>query len=144
MRSVRAFFRDEVQRKKQIVAQELTPADEEAEFQRCSAINEEWNLEIAKIRNERIIKENAERAEFIKSRLEAKKIRDKERIDKADEMVRREKANAPSFITSANIDQAIEEALANPVDFNFSIDLQGGLYKGNEKPGKSTKKDETS
>lgn len=144
MRSVRAFFREEVQRKKEKVAQELTPADEEAEFQRCSAINEQWNLEIAKIRNERVARENAERGEFIKGRLEAKKIRDQERLVKVNENVRREKENSKTFITAKNIDQAIEEALANVVDYNFSIDLQGTIYKGNERPGKAAKKEETS
>jgi hypothetical protein len=37
---------------------------------------------------------------------------------------------ASSFITRENIDQAIEEALANPVDYNFSIDLQGNIHRG--------------
>ena len=142
MRSVRAFFRDEVQRKKQIVAQELTPADEEAEFQRISAINDQWNLEISRIRDERLIKENAERAVYIKSRLEAKKVRDQENLAKIEEIVKKEKDNSITFITSANIDQAIEHALANPADFNFSIDLQGTIYKGGEEPGKASKKPE--
>jgi small subunit ribosomal protein S26 len=145
MRSIRAFFREEVARKKQIVAQELTPADEEAEFQRCSALNEDWNLEIARKRDERIAKENAERAEFIKGRLEEKVIRDRIKMAKFEEIVKKEKENAPSFITSANIDQAIEQALANPVDYNFSIDLQGTMYKNNERPGgKAETKEETS
>lgn len=144
MRSVRAFFREEVEKKKQIAAEAVTPADEEAEFQRCSTINEQWNLEIAKNRDERLARENAERAEFIKGRLEAKKIREHETMMKIEETVRREKENSVNFITSANIDEAIEQALANPVDFNFSIDLQGTLYKGNERPGKPAPKEETS
>jgi small subunit ribosomal protein S26 len=142
MRSIRLFFRQEVKRKEQIVAQELTPADEEAEFQRCSSINDQWNLEIAKIRNERLAKENAERAEFIKSRLEAKKIRDEENLRKVDAIVKREKELAPTFVTRDNIDEAIEKALANPSDYNFSIDLQGAIYKGSERPGKATKPEE--
>lgn len=135
MRSVRAFFREEVQRRKIIVAQELTPADEEAEYQRCSSINDKWNFEIAKRRDARLIQENAERREHILKRLDAKKIRDKNELEQIEARVRREKENSATFITHENIDKAIEHALANPVDYNFSIDLQGNIYKGNERPG---------
>lgn len=135
MRSLRAFFRDEVERKKIIVAQSLTPADEEAEYQRCSAINDEWNLEIAKRRDARLLQENAERREYILSRLELKKLRDQEEMSKIEALVRQEKENSATFITRDNIDKAIEHSLANPVDYNFSIDLQGKIYRGNERPG---------
>ena len=50
-----------------------------------------------------------------------------------------------NFITLENLDAAIEYALANPVDYNFSIDLQGNMYKGRNtlppKAGKPTKED---
>lgn len=134
MRSLRAFFRDEVAEKKFRVAQSLTPADEEAEFQRCSDINNEWNLEVAKIRDLRIAKENAERREHIQKRLELKAIREREILSNIEARVKREKANAPTFITRDNIDQALEQALAYPSDYNFSIDLQGNLYKSGELP----------
>lgn len=132
MRSVRAFFREEVQNKKEMRQAALTPADEEAEYQRCSGINEDWNLEIAKIRNARVEKENAERRAFIMQRLEDKKVRDQLELDAMEARVRQEKELAPTFITSANIDQAIEVALANPIDFNFSIDPSGNKYHGTE------------
>lgn len=135
MRSLRGFFRDEVERKRIIVAQSLTPADEEAEYQRCSAINEDWNLEIAKRRDARLLQENAERREYILGRLELKKLRDQEEMSKIEALVRQEKENASTFITSDNIDKAIEHSLANPIDYNFSIDLQGKIYRGNERPG---------
>lgn len=134
MRSLRLFFREEVESKKIKTQESLTPADEEAEFQRCSALNDGWNLEISKIRDERVAKENAERREFIQGRLELKKIRDKAQLEAIEAKVRKEKENSSTFITRKNIDQAIEHALANPVDYNFSIDLQGNIYKGNEKP----------
>lgn len=136
MRSVRGFFRDEVNNKKLQVAQSLTPADEEAEYQRRSAVNDDWNFEISKIRDARIAKENAERHEFIQKRLELKEIREREALQKIEARVRREKENSATFITRDNIDQAIEHSLANPVDYNFAIDLQGTLFKGTDRPGK--------
>nr|SVE83961.1 EOG090X0FQ9 [Daphnia pulex] len=43
-----------------------------------------------------------------------------------------EKQKATPFIQAENIEKAIEEALANPVDFNFAIDLDGYVYRGRE------------
>lgn len=135
MRSVRAFFFEEVASKKILRAQELTPADEEAEYQRVSAINETWNFQIAQIRDARVAQENAEQRELIKRQRELKKIRTAEELEKIEARVRKEKESSATFITRDTIDQAIEHALANPTDYNFSIDLQGNLYRGNERPG---------
>lgn len=140
MRSVRAFFREEVENKKAMKEASLTPADEEAEYQRCSAINEEWNLEIAKIRDARVAKENAERRAYILQRVEDKKVRDQQLLQEMEERVRKQKEEAPTFITRENIDQAIEVALANPVDFNFAIDRSGGKYLGTGKIEKPAEK----
>lgn len=144
MRSVRAFFREEVLNKKLQVEAELTPADEEAEYQRRSVINDDWNFEISKVRDARLAKENAERREFIQTRLELKKIREQEALEKIEARVRQENENSATFITSDNIDQAIEHALANPVDYNFSVDLKGEIYKGADRQGKVERKPEDS
>lgn len=39
---------------------------------------------------------------------------------------------ATPFIQTENIEKAIEEALANPFDPNFAIDLDGYVYRGRE------------
>lgn len=143
MRSVRAWFREEVESKKRMVAQSLTPADEEAEFQRCSSINDEWNLEIAKKRDIRLKEANAARRAHIERGLELKTIHQKEVSDRIEEIVRKEKESSATFITRASIDRAIEEALANPTEPNFSIDLQGTIYKGKDRPAPQSKKVET-
>lgn len=140
MNSVRAFLREEVQRKTLMVAQELTPADEEADYQRRCAINDGWNLEIAKIRDARIAKENAERREYIQTRLELKVTRRQEELAKIEARVLQEKLNSVSFITRDNIDQAIEQALANIVDYNFSIDLEGNISKISDLSDKEERK----
>jgi Mitochondrial ribosome subunit S26 len=139
MRSVRAWFREEFENKKLMVAQSLTPADEEAEFQRCSSINEQWNLEISKKRDARVAAENAERRAHIEKTLIYKAEKEKQIAEEVDDIVRKEKAAAKTFITRDNVDKAIEEALANLTEYNFSIDLQGTIYKGSDQPGKSTK-----
>lgn len=35
-----------------------------------------------------------------------------------------------TYILKENLDQAIEFALANPVDYNYAIDLQENIYTG--------------
>lgn len=138
MRSLRAFFREEVEQKKAVTSDDhivVSAEQEEAEFQRMKSINDQWNMEITKVRDARIAKENEERREFIAGRVELKKVRDQEEYESIEQRVRNEKENSKTFITRENIDQAIEFALANPVDYNFSIDLQGNIYSASsEKP----------
>jgi small subunit ribosomal protein S26 len=119
-----------------IVAQSLTPADEEAEFQRCKSINDQWNFEISKVRDARLAAENEKRREHIEQRLELKATRVEQKMAEIEQRVKEQKESSATFITRDNIDEAIEQALANPIDFNFSIDLQGNIYKGDEKPAK--------
>lgn len=50
-----------------------------------------------------------------------------------------------TFITAENIDEAIERALANPVDYNFAIDVEGNRYVGRlARPGKTPPQQEVS
>jgi small subunit ribosomal protein S26 len=39
---------------------------------------------------------------------------------------------AKFYITADNIDRAIEDALASPVDHNYAIDLEGHIYRGHK------------
>lgn len=45
-----------------------------------------------------------------------------------------------TFIRREQIDAAIEDALANPSDFNFAIDLQGNIYTGRHTEATSPEK----
>ncbi|CAD7005751.1 unnamed protein product [Ceratitis capitata] len=139
MRSLRQYLREEVLRLNVTTTADhivLTPEQEEAEFQRCMQENEAWNQKIAVERNERLQRELEEKAVEIRQRLEAARIREEERLERADEVVRREIELSKSFITRDKLDTAIEQALANPVDYNFSLDLKGNIYRGrNTVPG---------
>lgn len=102
-----------------------TPADEEAEFQRCFAINAQWNQEIAKGRIVRVEQENERKREEILLNLEKRKLREELILQQVEGKVKIEQEASKTFITRETIDQAIEVALANPLDFNFSIDTHG-------------------
>ncbi|XP_055905043.1 probable 28S ribosomal protein S26, mitochondrial [Eupeodes corollae] len=133
MRSMRMYLREESQRIRETSTADhlvMSVEEEEAEFQRCLNLNKEWNDQIAAERNLRLEKENAAKREYIKERLELAKEREEDRLQRIEEIVRKEKEASKTFITRENIDQAIETALANPLDFNFSIDLRGNLYHG--------------
>lgn len=123
--SLRRYLIQEVGDKRTFLELHATPADEEAEFQRCLAINEVWNNDIAQMRDIRILEENENRREQILMSLDNKKVRDELVRNEIEQKVKQEEEASKHFITQANIDQAIEHALANPVSFEYSIDLQG-------------------
>ncbi|XP_023170641.2 probable 28S ribosomal protein S26, mitochondrial [Drosophila hydei] len=133
LRSVRQYLREEVVRQQETSTADhivLTPEQEEAEFQRCVEINAAWNAKIAIEREKRLAKEREEKVAYVQERLDARRVREEERRERADERVRFEIEQSKSFITRENLDAAIETALANPVDHNFAIDLAGNMIKG--------------
>lgn len=133
MRSVRSYLIGEVERNKAISTAGhliVSPEEEAQELERCRKINDEWNAEALKKREERNRKLAAEQKLKIAERLIAKEYRDAENLEKIEEIVRLEKERSKTYITAEKLDAAIEFALANPVDFNFAIDLKGNIYKG--------------
>lgn len=48
-----------------------------------------------------------------------------------------------TFITPETLDAAIDYALANPIDYNFAIDLKGNKYYGRDTPIKEDKEPKT-
>jgi small subunit ribosomal protein S26 len=129
MKSVRQYLREEVINKNLQAELAFTPTDEEAEFQRCLEINQKWNTEIVKIRDERIAKERNERFKYIGERLEDKAKREEERRMRFESRIKKEKELSSTFITRENIDKAIEDALAMKVDYNFAVTLDGNILR---------------
>lgn len=48
----------------------------------------------------------------------------------ADEKIKKAKEESVTFITAENIDAVIEECLANVVNYNRAMDLNGNWYEG--------------
>ncbi|GJQ82816.1 hypothetical protein Trydic_g13518 [Trypoxylus dichotomus] len=101
---------------------------QEEDFARCNKINDEWNASI-----------QIERLKFFEDTLEnyissaEESLRKREQLDKlqleeAEKLVAEQKEAAKTFITEENIGEAIEHALANPIDYNFAIDLDGNKH----------------
>lgn len=101
---------------------------EEDDYNNCLKINEQWNVKIAAKRQERLAEEREARKLHILQRIEDKKERDAKKLSEIEQKVREIKQLAPTFITRANIDQAIEDALASIVDYNKALDPDGNWY----------------
>lgn len=137
MRSLRAYFHGDSIRTAAISSADhliVTPEEEAIEFEKCLTENDKWNASVAEIRNARLARESEERKVAIGERLEAKVLRDELQMEKIEALVRYEKEQSKTFITKDGLDQAIEFALANPVDQNFAIDLQRNIFHGRNTP----------
>jgi len=132
--SIRRYFMSEVEKNAVQYDEETVRKAEDEDFERCFLLNEEWNKEMAIIREERHAEQLQKRKDKVLKNLIAKEERDKKLMAKIEEKVRIAKAEAATFITAENIDQAIEEALANIVNLNVAIDAEGNRYEGKYEP----------
>ncbi|XP_063382604.1 small ribosomal subunit protein mS26 [Cydia fagiglandana] len=137
MRAIRRFYHEEMIKEKSTLesaSSEMSIKVEAEEWERCIKVNEEWNATVAAEREERRKQQLAEREEFILSRMQKKDELMRQRIEKASQEIRKQKELSSTFITPETLDEAIERALANPIDYNFAIDLQGNQIPGRETP----------
>lgn len=94
VRAVRSYLLKETTLRKAISSADhiiVTPEEAAAEMQRCFELNNEWNADIAEIRNQRLEKEMKEQRDLILSRLALKRQRDEDALLAAEELVRLEK-----------------------------------------------------
>lgn len=139
MKAIRMFLRQEVLKASLPSTTSLlhkSPEQVQAEFDQAFQINNEWNAECAKIRAARMEKKLKEQQQYVLERLAAKEEREEEQRLKVREVIEMQKEQVKHFITEENIDEAIERALANVVDYNFAIDLDGNMIKGSQSLGK--------
>lgn len=143
MKAIRLFLREEVLKASLPSTTSVllkSPEQVQAEFDEALKINNEWNAECAKVRAVRMEKKMKEQEEYVLERLAAKEERDEERRQQVREAIELQKVQSKHFITEANIDEAIERALADVVDYNFAIDLDGNMIKGSQSLGKEQTK----
>lgn len=135
LRAVRGYFMTEAQEREATSTSDhliISPEEMEDEFRKCFELNDQWNKDIGVVREQRLAKEREAQRELILQRLDAKEKRLAVQRESIEELVRIEKERSKDFITAANIDQAIAQALADKVDYNFAIDLSGKIYEGSE------------
>ncbi|XP_012526254.1 probable 28S ribosomal protein S26, mitochondrial [Monomorium pharaonis] len=107
---------------------------EEEDFKKCSAINDEWNAEIAEKREIRLEEMRAERRNTILQNLLRHEQKKEMKIARLNELVRKVKEESVTFITAENVDAAIEECLTKVVNHNRALDLEGNWHEGKYPP----------
>lgn len=70
--------------------------------------------------------------EAARQQIEAEKEKQRQILELAEEIVKKEKEASATFITEENIDEAIDNALNNTVDYNFAIYSNGEKLVGRE------------
>uniref|UniRef100_A0A915PJ79 Small ribosomal subunit protein mS26 n=1 Tax=Setaria digitata TaxID=48799 RepID=A0A915PJ79_9BILA len=102
--------------------------EESEEFEHLLAINEERNREAAKRRNEQekvgLKKMESEYLRSIEKELQRRDTNVKRRMEEVRQMIERSK----HFVTEETLDQKLEEALDNPVVYDYAVDMQGNRY----------------
>lgn len=135
MRAIRRFYYDEMVKEKssrESASSEMSQRLEAEEWLRSVELNEKWNIQVSLEREERRKAEVQALEERALKKIEVVDQMIKERIAKASEEILREKNLSSTFITAETLEAAIENALANPTDYNYAIDLKGNLYQGRD------------
>lgn len=91
MKSLHAYFREEKRKRDEALAQKPQSAEDDADFERISKINNEWNQNIAKIRDERLKAERIAMQEKILWQLDQQREYEEEQRRKTNELVLKEK-----------------------------------------------------
>ncbi|KAI1289815.1 putative 28S ribosomal protein S26, mitochondrial [Halotydeus destructor] len=130
MKSIRGFFRD------RFYLPSLTAggmsleqvAAEKDEHLRLLEENEKENVRVAGERVKRLEKERISIREDLLSQEISLQARYEEQTNKARAVLDDEMKRFPTYITKENLELAIEEALANPVNYEYAIDKNGKIY----------------
>ncbi|XP_044751122.1 probable 28S ribosomal protein S26, mitochondrial [Coccinella septempunctata] len=104
----------------------------EEDLRNCMRINDEWNAKQKVLREAR---SDEELEEAISKARQQKLITEKKREEHMklqSEIVSKEIESSKHFILPEMLDAEIEKALANPVDHNFALDLDGNKIHGRE------------
>lgn len=131
IKSIRAFLKAELDKSASASEQAQEEIRKEKEQHiLCMKENDAWNAEVAKLRAVRLAKQELVEKEAILDAIIKHEQQEKEYLEEVEDIISKEKERAKYYITPENIDEAIEKALDNEVDYNFSLDVDGTIYHG--------------
>nr|XP_023012772.1 probable 28S ribosomal protein S26, mitochondrial [Leptinotarsa decemlineata] len=113
----------------------------EKDYEHCTEVNDDWNRKQQILREKYFADRLQEEITFAEKRIETELINAEKRFEEFEEIVRKEKANSKYFILEENLDEAIENALANQVDYNYALELNGDKFLGREHVFKEAKEE---
>uniref|UniRef100_A0A914HEI1 Protein NATD1 n=1 Tax=Globodera rostochiensis TaxID=31243 RepID=A0A914HEI1_GLORO len=125
--SMRRLFREEVALKKSLaMGLEEIKAAEAVELNEILALNEQRNIKLAEARAERekvaMAQIEEETLKEIERKLDWENANAEKRTKEVLETIERSKTE---YVTRENLEQRVEEALENPQNFDYAIDLNG-------------------
>lgn len=91
MASLRNFFAEEKRKRDAALAEKPQSIEDDADFERTSKINDEWNRNVAKIRDERLAQQRTEMRKKIEWELEQQRQYEEEERRRINELVLKEK-----------------------------------------------------
>ncbi|KAL0108938.1 hypothetical protein PUN28_014209 [Cardiocondyla obscurior] len=144
MTSFRSYLIQAAEKNEAQCKQVTSEQTEEEDFKMCSAINDQWNAEVAKNREIRLAKMREMKKEEILEKLMQQEQFKEEQMKKLNEYVKQVKRESVTFITAENIDSAIEECLANVVNHNRALDSEGNWHEGKYSPVRSVERTQKS
>ena len=103
--------------------------------------NDDENKRVAALRERRLKMEADDDRIRIAREVEEHRREEEEAIRRTDEFVRREAEEIDSALREADVQKAIEVALANPVDYEFAISKDGFIFHGRKTLSKKVPKD---
>ncbi len=102
---------------------------EQEELAKNIADNDAENAQVADRRRRRLEAEMAERKVQIDAEVKEKAELEAERLKQVEQVVKAETEALSKRIRREDLERAIEEAIANPVDHEYAIDLEGNIYR---------------
>lgn len=91
MKSLKAYFKNEKLKRDEALAQKPQSLADDADFERISKINDDWNRNVAKIREARLKAESIQMKKQIEWELEQQREYEEEQRRKTNELVMKEK-----------------------------------------------------
>jgi len=128
MKAIRLYFQSERKRMEQQAVSEEVFAEKERKFQALLAINDKWNEDTKKIREERQAEEDIKTEDKTLARLIKYEERREHRRIRSEKLVEKEIELVKEFFDMDNLDVEIEKVLNRRVNYNFAIDLEGNRH----------------
>lgn len=91
MASLRNYFEEEKRKRDEALAEKPQSIEDDADFEKVLKINDEWNRNVAKIREERLTQQRIEMRKKIEWELEQQRQYEEEERRRINEMVLKEK-----------------------------------------------------
>ncbi|XP_064200269.1 28S ribosomal protein S26, mitochondrial [Anguilla rostrata] len=133
VRALRFEFKEEVLQQKyeqEVGSQAEERAKQEADRHRAlMAWNDAENLRMRKLREIRVLKEQEEAKQKEAELAILRENKMESFVKEKEQEILQLEEDAKTFITMENLDHRIEEALDNPINYNFAIDKEGRVVK---------------